>query len=456
MDRRERILKGDLWKLMIAMSLPGILGMVIVSLNALVDAFFVAHLIGNNAFAGVSAALPLFTLNAAVTGMLSSGASTLYSRAIGGEDNWTKKHLFGNLLLLVVGSSLLLAVFGLLFGKTLLGYLGASPNLLAEGTSFYHWSVTGYFTSMLGLCTSGLIRAEGNTAYAMKITAIAVLLNLVLNPLLIKYGNLGVRGSALATIVSMSVYSVLNIGYFLKGKGFLQLGLKFDFKQQLIAGILKTGLPSFLMQVNGFFRQFILFRLANMAGSDIAQFTVFTAIYRLFSFCALPVFGMLQAYAPIVAINYGAANGQRVKDATRIFRTGAFLLMLAMALPGIIFPETMLGLLITDNTASHSVAAFRMVLLVLPLMPFASTCIVYLQSTGNSAIASRLTFSRELVLFLPILLLSVKTWGYQGIYYGLFAENIAYILLVFSLTRVVMRREDKKLHAESLKLEAES
>lgn len=449
MDRREKILKGNLWKLMISMSVPGILGMVVVSLNALVDAFFVSHLVGSKAFAGVSLALPLFTLNGAVTGMLTSGASTLYSRAIGGEDSWIKQNLFGNLLSLVLGFSLLLAVFGLFFGKPLLGYLGASPDLLADGTTFYHWSVAGYVASMLGLCTSGLIRAEGNTAYAMKITATAVLLNVLLNPLLIKYGHLGVRGSALASIISMSVYSFLNIRYFLKGKGFLRIYFKLYFNQQLIIDILKTGLPSFLMQINGFFRQFVLFRLVGSIGSDVTQFTAFTAIYRLFSFCALPVFGILQAYAPVVAINYGAGYFQRVKDATRIFRSGAFLLMLSMALPGLLFPETILGLLMpSDLITPENLSSFRLVLLVLPLMPFASTCIVYLQTTGNSAIASRFTFSRELVIFLPVLLLSVKTWGYQGIYYGLLLENVVYIALVFTVSHFIMQRQTQKLMAK--------
>lgn len=426
---------------MVSLSVPGILGMVLVSLNSLVDAFFVSHLVSSAAFAGVSLTLPLFTVNSAITGMLSSGAAALYSRAIGSKDRVVQQHLFTHLLVLVAASSIILAVLGWIFGQKLLHFLGAAADVLHYGTSFYNLSAGGYFTSMLGLCTSGLIRAEGNIRYAMKVTGVAVLLNVLLNPLLIKYGAWGVRGSALATIISMSVYSFLNIRYFLKGKGYLRVSWRVRYELSLLLDILRTGLPSFFMQINGFFRQFILFKLVAYTSAGITALTTFNAIYRLFSFAALPVFGLLQAYAPVIGINFGAGYTQRVKQTVRVFRTGAFLFMLVMALPGLLFPQMLLQLLVPDaGLLSDSSFCFRMVLCVLPLMPFASTSIVFLQSTGNSRIASRISFSRELLLFIPILLLSVSCWGYRGIYYGLLLENIAYMLLVSLIAGRVMKQ----------------
>lgn len=426
---------------MLTLSPPGILGMAMVALNSLIDAFFVSHLISSYAFAGVSLTLPLSTVNSALTSMLSSGASVLYSRSIGSENEGLKPRLFKHLLLLVSVSSFILALLGTFFAEHFLQFLGAQGKSLEYGSSFYKLSVIGYITSMLGLCTSGLIRAEGNISYAMKITGIAVVLNILLNPVLIKYTHLGIQGSALATILSMAVYSALNIRYFLKEKGLMPKLGRSTLDLHFAVEILRTGLPSFFMQINGFIRQFVLFRLVAMSSVGLPALATFSAIYRLFSFAALPVLGILQAYAPIIGINWGAGQTERVKKAIGVFRLGACLLMTCMALPGLLFPETMLETLVSpDKLLPNGALSFRLVLLILPILPLASTSIVFLQATGHSNTASRLTLGREFLLFLPILLLSVKLWNYQGIYYGLLLENAVYILIVYTVALRTMKR----------------
>jgi len=442
-NKREALLKDKLWKLLLHLSLPGILGMVVVSLNSLVDAFFVSRLVGSDAFAGVSLTLPLFALNTAVVGLLSSGSAILYSRAIGKEDAEVKEKLFAQVFLLTICASLVLDLIGMCFGRPLLLFLGAGDALLGYGLPFYRWAIAGCWTSIFGLCTSGLIRAEGNTAYAMKITGGAVLINVALNPLFVGVCHLGVRGAALATILSMFVYSLLTFLYFYSGKGYLRVRNIFRSDRRLLLAILRTGMPSLFMQINTFFRQLILFRIATVY-SSLSQLTVFTAIYRLFTFSAIPVFGIVQALQPVLGINFGAGRMDRVTAAVRIFRSGAVMLMLLMALPGWLFPTGLLSLLASGTVTSEATGYFRWVLLVLPMMPLASTSIVYLQATGHGKIASRLIFSREWAIFLPIIWLSTHMLGYGGIYYGLLIENAVYIGLVFFTASRVMRREPKR------------
>jgi len=442
MNTKEEILQTGLWKLMFKMSLPGIWGMLMVSVNTLVDAVYVSQLVGNIAFGGVSLSMPLFTVNAAVTAMFSSGASALYSRAIGETDLQLRNQLFAHLTILVVLASLVLGLAGIWLAVPALTFLGADQAMMHYGKPFFQLAMAGGFSSMMGLTSSALIRAEGNVRFAMKITAIAVALNILINPILIKTFHLGVRGSAMATIISMGIYTFLNIRYFYRGKGYLDLKQKWSFQPNLLLRILQTGLPSFFMQINGFFRQFILFKLvADYSGSAL-QLTAFTAIYRLFSFSAIPVFGMLQAFSPVVGINLGAGQKERVREAVSVFRTGAVVLLLILALPGFLFPRTMLSLLVPDAVLPDDlVFYFRTVLLALPLMPFASTSIVFLQVSKNSRIASRLTFSRELFIFLPVIFCLTHFKGYAGIYYGLLLENLLYMLLVYLVTRKIMTKE---------------
>lgn len=437
MANRESILHHKLWKLFFTLSLPGIMGMVLVSVHSLADAIFISRLVGADAFSGVSLSLPLFTIQAAVTTLLASGAAITYSRAIGSSNSTVLQHLFKHLLWLTILAAVAINIIGFCFGKSLLRFLGTDKQFLSYGLTFYQWSIAGCFPSIFGLCLNALIRAEGNIKYAMSITALSVVINLAINPLLIQVFHLGVKGSAVATIISMSIYALLNLRYFIKHQQYLRPCLRVKLQWTFIRSLLHTGLPSFLMQLNGVVRQFILFKIAGSYSND-GQFTFFSAVYRLFSFAAIPVFGLLQALQPIVGINYGAGNISRIQSAMKVFRTGSICLMLATALPGILFPQTVLSILLPAGPIIQApLSYFQLVLCVLPLMPLASTSIVLLQATGNSKKASVLTLSREFLIFIPVISLFTYVYGYAGIYYGLFIENIIYILLVFLVTRHV-------------------
>jgi Na+-driven multidrug efflux pump len=262
-----------------------------------------------------------------------------------------------------------------------------------------------------------------------------MVVNVVINPVLIKYAGLGVAGSAMASIIAMVIYSALTFWHFYSGSGELRINLKIKLNKELFRDILQTGLPSFYMQINGFFRQFVLFKLAAY-NSTPAEISAFSGIYRLFSFAAIPVFGVLQAFGPVIGINFGAKQYARTADAIRVFRAGTILLMLCMALPCLLFSESVVGLLLTaPGLAAMAAPYFRMVIGVLLLMPLASTSIVFLQSTGQAKLAAKFTLRRELLIFTPVILMSVFTFGYAGIYYGLLLENIIYIGIVYWITR---------------------
>ncbi|PWK77245.1 Na+-driven multidrug efflux pump [Mucilaginibacter oryzae] len=435
MNKREEILQGNLWKLMIRLSLPGILGMLVISVNGLVDAFFVSHLVGTDAFAGVSYAMPLLTINAAVIALLSAGAGSVYSRAIGSNDQSLLAMLFRHLLVAILAVTVLLMIFGFAASSWLLTWLDIPARQLPFARDFYHVTLAGACFPVFGLCTSALIRSEGHTGKAMRITALAMLLNALINPLLIRYLGLGVKGSALASILAMIFYSVLTLVH-LSGKN-SPLQLKWGkIEPQFLHTLFRTGLPTFYMQANGFFRQLILFKLAAYSARSPSDVAIFSGIYRLFSFTAIPMFGMLQALGPVVGINYGAGKLERSQRAVTIFRSCAIILLFPVALTCFIFPQTVLSFLLANPAMSVAGSGyFRVVILVLLLMPFASGSIVFLQSTGQSALASKFTLRRELLIFLPVVLLSVYLWHYQGIYIALLAENIIYINIVYWCTR---------------------
>lgn len=421
------------------MSVPGILSMLVISFNSFVDAIFAGRLISADALAGISLSMPLLIINSAVTGFISSGASNLLSRAIGNDDKVVLKYIFTYVLIFSLVASLLLGALGYFYAKPALILLGASDSVLIEATGYYTWMMAGSFTSIFGLAASSLIRAQGQMRYAMRVTAIAVTTNIILNPLLIVYMGMGIKGSALATVISMGVFSVLTVCYFLSDKSVVKISLQgFKFNYQIVAGISSVGLSALIMQLNGFVRQVILFKTVTWY-SDATDVAFFSAVFRIFSFSVIPVFGMLQGMQPIVGINFGAKNYNRSIAALRNFRLGAMGLMLIVLFPILLFPETVLRLLLPQMQFSpNDILHFRLLMFILPIAPIASTSVVFLQATGNGSTSTYLALSRELVLFVPLMILLPYTIGKSGIYYGLFLENVLYMLIVYAaVTREV-------------------
>lgn len=436
MDKRESILTENLWKLIYRMSLPGMMSMLVVSLNSFVDAIFAGQLIGADALAGISLSIPLLVINSAATGFISSGASNVLSRAIGNQDELTLSSIFSYVLVYVVLVSGVLSVLGYTFATELMKLMGAEKGILIAGSDYYSSMMLGCGTSIVGLAFSALIRAEGHMKLTMRITMVSVIVNIILNPILIKYAGLGVKGSALATVLAMGLYSVLTLRYFLSGRSQVKVNLTgFQPDKKLISEISTVGLSALIMQLNGFARQVFLFKTVTWYNSP-AEVAFFSAVFRIFSFSVIPIFGMLQAMQPIVGINYGAENYDRSIQALRYFRLSSIGLMLILLVPLFIFPQILLGLILPEMTFSPAdLFHFRLLMCVLLIAPISSTSVVYLQATGKGKISSYLALSRELLLFIPLMLLVPLLNGKSGIYYALFMENLIYMVIVSAIVR---------------------
>ncbi|MFD2918911.1 MATE family efflux transporter [Terrimonas rubra] len=438
--KRQMILQDDLWRLMVRLSLPGIVGMLVIAVNSFVDALYVGRFVGAEALAGVSMTIPLTVLNTALLNLVAAGANSLLSRSIGSEDTATQDSVFAHILLLCIAVSVLLMVPGIFFAEEVIGITGATGRVLHHGVEYYTISQAGCFFSIFGLVSSGLIRAEGQIKRAMFISISGVLINVLLNPVFIVWLKMGVQGSAWATVLSMFFYCLLTTRYFQSGKSVvkIRLGLQI-WKKQIFRDILAVGVSAMLMQLSSFIRQLFLFKAVTRYGTD-TQVALFSAVYRLFTFSVIPVFGILQSLQPVVGINYGAGQQKRSRAAVAVFLTGCIVLMLVIALPSFIFPREVLSLLVPGITLNAGgLFYFRMVLIILLMAPVSSVSIVYLQATGNATWSAWLAGGRELVLFLPLVLLLPQLYGHAGVYYTLVIENFLYMLIVLMVLRYYMK-----------------
>lgn len=439
-DKRQMILQDNLWTLMVKMSLPGIAAMVLMAVNSFIDAIYVGRFIGAEALAGVSMSIPLMVLNTAFLNLIVAGANSLLSRSIGGDDKTIQESIFAHVLLLSIGASLLLMIPGIFFSSQIIAITGATGEVLHYSIQYYVVSQAGCFFSVFGLVSSGLIRAEGQIKRAMLISTAGVAINALLNPLFIVGLQMGVQGSALATVLSMFFYCLLTTRYFLSGRSAVIIRIDRNvWSRDIFRNILAIGLSAMLMQLSSFVRQLFLFKAITRFGTD-AQVILFSAIYRLFSFSIIPVFGILQALQPVVGINFGAGQQKRSTEALVVFLTGCIGLMLLIALPSFMFPAKALRLLIPGITVDDSgIFHFRLVLMVLLIAPVSSVSVVYLQATGSAKWSAWLAGGREIILFLPLVLLLPDLYGYGGVYYTLVIENFLYMLIVLLVLRHYMK-----------------
>ncbi len=419
-DINRQILEDNLWKVMYKLSLPGIFAMLLIGMNAFVDALFVGRLVGKDALAGISLAFPLTYITTGVASMLGIGSASVLSRAIGSGDYDKQRLIFGNLTMMCLLASALITIPGYFYARELVGFMGGTGRVLELGVEYYKVLVLGSFFSVYSVATSMIIRAEGKIKESMIYTGISMVLNMILNPIFISTLGLGVTGAALATIISTTVYSSLNFSFFIGGKSSVNFETKtLKLAPSLIPEIFAIGLATLFMQVMTLIQQMLIFKSIAAYGSDF-DIAFMGATTRIFMLTIIPVFGLMQALQPVIGINYGAQNIERVKKASKVFLMGGTALILMLWAPMQFFPGYFLGWMIPDAVfTENDYNNFRVIMLVLPGFPLIMVGVTMYQAIGNAKMAGILTIARQFVLFIPAILIVPQFLGLNGIYYSM-------------------------------------
>jgi len=430
-DASVQILSDNIWRLMVKFSVPGILGMLLIGLNTFVDALYVGQLLGEDALAGISLAFPLTYIFTGVASMLGVGSASVLSRAIGAGDSASQKKIFGNLTMMVVIFSVFLTAVGFFFSQELIAFMGGSDDVLVIGSDYFRMLVLGSAFNVFAISSSMLIRAEGQIKQAMIYTGASMIFNMILNPIFILVLGLGVKGAALATVVSTMVCAILNFRFFTSGKSSIPVDkTHYALAPELIPQVLSIGSASFLMQIMTLIQQVLIFKSLSIYGSheDIAFMGATT---RIFMLAVIPVFGMMQALQPIIGMNYGAGNIERVKKSAKVFLFSGTLLVVLLWLPMQIFSEGTLSLLLPEaNFTPNDIKNFRIIMLVLPGLPLIMVGVTMYQAIGNAKMAGILTIMRQIVLFIPAIIFVPTFLGVDGIYLSMTAVDIIIVAAV--------------------------
>ena len=436
-------------KLLLKLSIPTVIAQLINMLYNVVDRIYIGHIPGEGSLAltGVGVCMPIIMIVTAFAALISSGGAPRASICMGKQDNKSAEQILGNCFSLQIVVSIVLTVVLLIWNKDLLMAFGASKNTLGYATDYMRIYALGTLFVQLTLGMNAFITAQGFTTTSMVSVLIGAICNITLDPVFIFVFNMGVKGAALATVLSQAI-STIWVVVFLSGKK-TQLHLRKKYmglKPKIFRPCVALGLATFIMQASESVVTVCFNSSLLHYGGDIAvgAMTILTSVMQ---FAMLPLQGIAQGSQPIASYNYGAKNADRVKKTFRLLvitcLTYSTLLWAAVQ----IIPKVFVSIFTSDaKLVAFTAPMLKIYLGGLFLFGIQIACQITFTSLGKAVNSIIVAVMRKFVLLLPLIYIMphVVSNPTIGVY---MAEPIADIIAVL-FTSVLFTFQFKKALAQ--------
>lgn len=436
-------------KLLLKLSIPTVIAQLINMLYNVVDRIYIGHIPeeGSLALTGVGVCMPIIMIVTAFAALISSGGAPRASICMGKQDNKSAEQILGNCFSLQIVVSIVLTVVLLIWNKDLLMAFGASKNTLGYATDYMRIYALGTLFVQLTLGMNAFITAQGFTTTSMVSVLIGAICNITLDPVFIFVFNMGVKGAALATVLSQAI-STIWVVVFLSGKK-TQLHLRKKYmglKPKIFLPCVALGLATFIMQASESVVTVCFNSSLLHYGGDIAvgAMTILTSVMQ---FAMLPLQGIAQGSQPIASYNYGAKNADRVKKTFRLLvitcLTYSTLLWAAVQ----IIPKVFVIIFTSDaKLVAFTAPMLKIYLGGLFLFGIQIACQITFTSLGKAVNSIIVAVVRKFVLLLPLIYIMphVVSNPTIGVY---MSEPIADIIAVL-FTSVLFTFQFKKALAQ--------
>ncbi len=409
--------EDSIGSLLVKQAVPASIGILVMSLNILVDTIFVGNWIGSIAIAAINVVLPVSFFIAALGMAIGVGGSSIISRALGANNRSKALITFGNQITLTVLLTVVLVVVGLWFIDDIIPMFGGKGAIFDPAKDYY--TVVLYGVPFLALCMMGntVIRAEGKPKFAMIAMIIPSVGNLFLDYLFIYVMDYGMLGAGWATTTSYVLCLGYILWYFLSNNSELKLSVTdFVLRRNTVSEIAALGGVTLARQAIVSVTYLLLNNiLYNLGGAS--SVTVYAIIGRMLMFALFPVLGITQGFLPIAGFNYGANKYYRVKETIYTAIKYAMLLGFCIFLLIMIFPGSITAVFTDDSTVLNDAPkAMRWVFAATPIVVIQLIGAAYFQAVGKALPAFLLTLTRQGIFFIPLILLLPRYYGELGVW----------------------------------------
>lgn len=436
----DELLNKDLLTIALKYSPPAIIGMVLYGANAFIDNFFVSHLIGEVALSAVSIVIPLIQIFLGCGVLIGTGVGILYSTAIGANNEIEKNAIWSSLIWCSLIISILVTIMTYFFTYDLIKVLGGNNEIIREASNFFEILSLGSFFTIYGIASNMLLRGEGKIQESTLLAFIGVILNIILNPVMIKVLDQGIKGSAYATVFSNFILSVATTIYFLRIHPTFKKNSVYTFNKKIVIMVLKSGFSSFIMWIFTITQSFVIFRIISFSGnnSDIAFYGM---VNRTIGLLSAPIFGLVRALQPIIGLNFGAGKLKRVFKSFKLFLILGQSLMFIIWAPFNFYTEQVIRYMLPNyNIDKIDIKNFRISLLSLMLLPCLLTSLTLFQNIKCFKITNLLILSRYIIFFIPALYLLFLSYGLNSIYSVPLVVDLLLIPLCFYFFKNQVRK----------------
>lgn len=405
-QNKDFLVKEPIGKLLFRLAIPTVIAQMINMLYNIVDRIYIGHIpeVGALALTGVGVCMPLIMILSAFAALVGNGGAPRASILLGKGDSRSAEKIIGNCFTLQILISIVLTVIMLLGGKTFLLAFGASENTIEYAVSYFNIYAIGTIFVQLTLGMNMFITAQGFTKIGMYSVLIGAVINIVLDPIFIFACGLGVRGAALATILSQAC-SCIWVLHFLFGKKTTLRIKKENLRlvPKVFLPCLALGASLFIMQASESVISVCFNSSLLKYGGDVAvgAMTILTSVMQ---FAMLPLQGLGQGAQPIMSYNYGAKNPDRVKGAFFLLLKASLVYSIILWAVIMIFPQVFAGIFTTDAALlAFTKKALRIYLAAMFLFGIQISCQMAFNSLGKALSSIVVAVVRKFVLLIPLI-----------------------------------------------------
>lgn len=452
-EKENKLGTQPIGKLLVKMSLPAITAQVINALYNIVDRIYIGHLpeVGSLALAALGVSFPLIMIISAFSALIGMGGAPRAAIALGAGRKDEAEKILGNCFSALILMSIVLTALFLLTNATLLTWFGATENSLPLAQQYFTIYLMGTLSVQLALGLNPFISAQGFATISMLTVIIGAVSNILLDPILIYGLGLGVRGAAVATVISQTISAVWVFWFLLGRKTLLKIRRKnLRIHPAILLPTMALGVAPFIMQSTESLVQLTFnAQIKHYGGEQVdLLISIMSILLSCMQFFVLPLVGLTQGAQPIVSYNYGARKLDRVKKAfSLLVRTAMIYTTVVWALT-MLFPRAFIALFSSDAALLEVAPGYlRIFMLGVFLLGIQYSCQQTFVALGQAKTSMILALLRKVFLLIPLALILPLVFGFNGI---LAAEPVADIIasvttaIVFLLVTRKLFRENKQ------------
>ena len=449
-DVSQQLGSAPVGRLLLKLAAPAVAAQLVNLLYNIVDRIYIGHMpqAGTAALTGVGLCFPVIYLISAFTMLIAQGGAPRAAIAMGQGDNRRAETIMGSCFTCLVAAALALTALFWAVGEPLLWLFGCSEETILYALPYMRIYSSGSIFVMMALGMNLFITTQGFTRFSMKTVLIGAVCNIILDPIFIYGLRMGVRGAALATVISQALSAAWVTGFLLSDRSSLKIRKKcLRLERGILVSIFSLGISPFIMRATESFISIVLNHGLQAYGGDlhVGALTIMQSVMQLF---AAPIGGFTQGMTPIISYNYGAGNFGRVKQLYRWMIGLCFGFMVITTATTMLFPE-FYARFFTNETV--------LVELVGKVMPvFMAGMLVFglqngIQPTflalGQAKVSLFIAVLRKIILLIPLAVILPRFFGVMGVYY---AEPVSDIISATTASVLFLLNIRKILSAESL------